>query len=200
MRASTPKDDTRTRILQAGSELLHRQGYAATGIQQVLDACGVPKGSFYHYFKSKEDFGLAVVDMHAERMLAGAQAMFANQDVPPLERIERFFERFLGLFSDPAHPLGVSGCPIGNLVQELAASSLAFRQRLDAVLTGMEEQMALALRQAREAGEIPARLDPEDTARFIASSWQGAILRAKAAGDPAPLARCRDFILNEVLR
>lgn len=200
MRTATHKDDTRARILQAGAELLHRQGYAATGIQQVLDACGVPKGSFYHYFKSKEDFGLAVVDMHAERMLAGAEAMFANPDIPPMERIRRFFERFLGLFSDPAHPLGVSGCPIGNLVQELAASSPAFRQRLDGVLSGLEERMALALRQAHAAGEIPARLDPEETARFITSCWQGAILRAKAAGNPAPLVRCRDFLLNEVLR
>ncbi len=200
MRDAKHKDDTRTRILQAGAELLHRQGYAATGIQQVLDACGVPKGSFYHYFKSKEDFGLAVVDMHAERMLAGAQAMFANPELAPMERIRRFFERFLALFTDPGHPLATSGCPIGNMVQELAASSAAFRQRLDTVLTGMEEHMALALRQAREAGEIPAHLDPEETARFLSSSWQGAILRAKAAGNPAPLVRCRDFILNEVLR
>ena len=200
MRTTNPKDDTRARILLAGAELLHKQGYAATGIQQVLDACGVPKGSLYHYFKSKEDFGLAVVDMHAERMLAGAQAMFANPDIPPLERIQRFFERFLALFSDPAHPLGASGCPIGNLVQELAASSATFRQRLDTVLTGMEEHLALALRQASEAGNIPAHLDPEETARFVSSSWQGAILRAKAAGSTAPLLRCRDFILGEVLR
>lgn len=200
MRDTKHKDDTRARILQAGAELLHRQGYSATGIQQVLDACGVPKGSFYHYFKSKEDFGLAVVDMHAESMLAGAQAMFANPDLAPMERIRQFFERFLGLFTDPGHPLAGSGCPIGNLVQELASSSQVFRQRLDAVLSGLEEHMALALRQAREAGEIPARLDPGETARFVSSSWQGALLRAKAAGNPAPLARCRDFILNEVLR
>lgn len=200
MRDTKQKDDTRARILQAGSELLHKQGYSATGIQQILDACGVPKGSFYHYFKSKEDFGLAVVDMHAERMLAGAEAMFANPELAPMERIRRFFERFLGLFTDPANTRFACGCPIGNLVQELAASSQIFRQRLDSVLTGMEERMAVALRQAHEAGEIPARLDPEETARFISSSWQGAILRAKAAGNPAPLVRCRDFILNEVLR
>lgn len=196
MRETTRKDDTRQRLIEAGAEFMHRQGYAGTGIQQVLDACGVPKGSFYHYFKSKEDFALAVVDFHAGRMGAGARALFADPARAPLERLQHFFAYFLGCFADRTHPLGQSGCPIGNLVQELAAASPVFQQRLDAVLCGLEQCMADLLREARAAGEISARLDPEETARFISSSWEGAILRAKATGDATPLVRARDFILQ----
>ncbi|MBU1228476.1 MAG: TetR/AcrR family transcriptional regulator [Proteobacteria bacterium] len=196
MRETTRKDDTRQRLIEAGAEILHRQGYAGTGIQQVLDACGVPKGSFYHYFRSKEDFALAVVDFHAGRMVKGARALFADPARTPLERLRHFFAYFLGCFADQAHPLGQSGCPIGNLVQELAAGSPVFQQRLNEVLCDLEQCMADMLREARAAGETNARLDPEETARFISSSWQGAILRAKAAGDCSPLVRARDFILQ----
>lgn len=200
MRDATKKDDTKARLIETGAELMHRNGYTGTGIQEVLTACGVPKGSFYHYFKSKEDFALAVVDFHAQRMLKGTDELFANSALGPLDRLRRFFQLMIDRLADCEHPLGRSGCPIGNLVQELAPTNPAMRERLDLIMTGMEDRMAVTLRQAREQGEIPARLDPEETARFISSSWQGAILRAKAAGDMSPLVRARDFILNELLR
>jgi Transcriptional regulator len=199
MRDSTTKDSTKHRIIEAGATLMHQNGYTGTGIQEVLTACGVPKGSFYHYFKSKEDFALAVVDYHAERMLTLTDDLFANTALGPLDRLRHFFQLMIDRLADCEHPLGRSGCPIGNLVQELAPSTPAMRERLDQVMTGMEIRMAMALRQAHDLGEIPARLDPDETARFISSSWQGAILRAKAAGDVSPLIRTRDFILKELL-
>lgn len=200
MADTTKKDDTRARLISAGAELMHRQGYTGTGIQEVLTACGVPKGSFYHYFKSKEDFALAVVEHHACRMAEGSRALFDRADLSPLERLRLFFDTMTARLADPEHPLGQSGCPIGNLVQELAPCNPVMRERLNAVLSGLEGILAQTLRQAAEAGEIPAHLDPEETARFISSSWQGAILRAKAAGNVAPLVRTKHFILNELLR
>ncbi len=200
MRDTTKKDNTRLRLLAAGADLMHRQGYGGTGIQDVLSACGVPKGSFYHFFKSKEEFALAVLDFQAERLGASVLPLLTDPVRTPLERLTAFFDYFLGLYSDAASLRGACGCPIGNLVQELAASNPSFRQRLNAILSGAEGLMAQALSEARERGEIPARLDPQETALFIAASWQGAILRMKAVGNASPLERCRDFVLNELLR
>lgn len=198
MRDTTKKDDTRQRLIEAGAEILRRQGYNGTGIQQVLDGCNVPKGSFYHFFKSKEDFALQVVDHHAVRLAAGLRTLFADSSKTPLARLRSFFDYFLACYSDPDDQLSSCGCPIGNLVQEMAPVSPAFRQRLENVILDLEKNMAGLLRQAQAQGEMPARLDPEETARFIAASWQGAILRMKAAGDPTPLARARDFLMELV--
>ncbi len=200
MREPREKNDTRLRLIEAGAEIIHRQGFSGTGIQEVLDACGVPKGSFYHYFKSKEAFGLAVLDHQAERMTANLGPLLCDASRPPLERLRAFFDAFLARFSDPAQTVCLAGCPIGNLVQELAPTNPAFRVRLDAIMGGLERLLADQLREAQAQGGLSARLDPEEAARFIAASWQGAILRAKAAGNAAPLARCRDFVLDELLR
>jgi len=200
MRDSTKKEDTRQRLLQAGAEIIHRQGYSGTGIQEVLSACGVPKGSFYHFFKSKEDFGLAVLEHQAERTAASLRPLLCDASRPPLERLRAFFDAYLARFNDPEQVVSRGGCPIGNLVQELAPTNPVFRVRLDAIMSGLERLLADQLREAQTRGDLSPRLDPEETARFIAASWQGAILRAKAAGDAAPLARCRDFVLDELLR
>lgn len=197
---TTRKEATRQRLIEAGAAIIHRQGYGGTGIQQVLDACGVPKGSFYHFFKSKEAFALAVLDFQAERLGAIVGPLLTDPTRLPLQRLAAFFDYFLGCYSDAASQPCPCGCPIGNLVQELASSNPAFRQRLDAILSGAEGLLAQVLSEARERGEVSARLDPQETACFIAASWQGAILRMKAVGDASPLVRCRSFIMNELLR
>ncbi len=198
MRNTARKDDTRTRLITAGAELMHRQGYAATGIQEVLEACDVPKGSFYHFFKSKEDFALQVIEHQSQRITTALRRLFADSSHTPLWRLRRFFDFFLSRYGDPANQLSVCGCPIGNMVQELAPVSQSFRLRLEKVIRDMEGALEGLLREAQESGEMPSHLDPAETAKFIAASWQGAILRMKAAGDPAPLVRARDFLMEMV--
>lgn len=198
MRDASRKDDTRQRLVEAGAEILRRQGYNGTGIQEVLDACGVPKGSFYHFFRSKEDFALQVVDHQSKRIGTAVRRLFADTAHTPLWRLRRFFDYFLTRYADPANELSYCGCPIGNLVQEMAPVSPVFRERLEGVILGMESILADLLREAQAAGEMNPDLDAEETARFIAASWQGAILRMKAAGDCSPLARARDFLMDMI--
>lgn len=198
MREPRKKDDTRLRLVEAGAEILRRQGYNGTGIQEVLDACGVPKGSFYHFFKSKEDFALQVVDHQAKRIASAVRRLFADTSHPPLWRLQRFFDSFLTRYGDPANAFSCCGCPIGNLVQEMAPVSTAFRLRLEGVIVDMEAALGDLLREAQAQGEMSRRLDPDEAARFIAASWQGAILRMKAAGDCSPLTRARAFLMQMV--
>ena len=196
MRDTTNRDDTRQRLILAGAGIMHRQGYNGTGIQQVLDACNVPKGSFYHYFRSKEDFALAVVEHHAALLADRIGQIFADRSLPPLERVRLFFNRGLERLSDPASLFSSCGCPLGNLVQEMAPANAAFRESLDKALGQMEQALAATLREAQAAGEMAARLDPDEAARFVLASWQGALLRMKAGGGPQSVARARDFLLD----
>ena len=175
---------TREHILTCGSRIIHHKGFAATGLQEILQAAGVPKGSFYFYFKSKEEFGLALVDYYQTWFAGQVRPILKDASRPPLERLAGFFLWFRQYFEQEGF---IKGCPIGNLIQELGDVNPAFRDKLHASLDSLIRFVTKLLREAQERGELPERLPPEDTARFIISAWQGALIRMKAAAGPEPL-------------
>lgn len=190
------RETTRAKILEAGARLVHCKGFNHTGLAEILEESKVPKGSFYFYFKSKEDFGLALVDYHVEKIAAVAKSCFEDGSRPPVERLRAFFQWFYGLFEAEGC---AKGCPIGNLCQEMSDISPVFREKLESVTEQLAVAVSGVLRQAREVGELPGRLDPEETARFITSSWQGALLTMKVAKSLRPLDRFDRFIFEEIL-
>jgi len=191
------KRDTRQAIIEAGGDLVHRQGFHHTGLKEILDAAGVPKGSFYFYFTSKEDFGLALIANCARNF---AELADQHLDAPvgtPLARLAGFF----ALMHERLEARGFErGCPLGNLAQEISDLSPAMRQAVSQALRSMAGRMARVLAQARDAGEIPADLDPERTASFMLEAWEGALLRMKAEKSGEPLRRFADFMFHRVLR
>ncbi|RTR07076.1 TetR/AcrR family transcriptional regulator [Halomonas nitroreducens] len=184
---------TRDRLIQAGMALIAEHGYNATGINTVLKAAAVPKGSFYHYFSSKEDFGLAVIDATAEGYTARLEAMLADSDVPALQRLQHYFAAGRADMVDCDH---ARGCLIGNLGQELSGHSARFRDRLDQVLSGWERLLADCLRDGQTRSEIRTDLDPDALASFILSGWEGALIRAKTVKSVAPLERFETVLLD----
>jgi len=90
--------DTKNRILQIGAEIIHRKGYNHTGIQEILNAAQVPKGSFYNYFKSKEDFGLHVIDYFSDHFKQLSDSLFADSFISPLKRVKKVLEEFKDFF------------------------------------------------------------------------------------------------------
>ncbi len=187
---------TRDKLIQVGAELIAEHGFNATGINAVLKRAEVPKGSFYHYFTSKEDFGLAVIDAFAEAYDARLAAIFTDPDVSPLRRLRRYFA--VGkqdmLSCDHAR-----GCLIGNLGQELSAQSEVFRARLDQVFRAWERRLVDCLEEARDKGEIDATLDPHAQASFIMAGWEGAILRAKTVKSLDPMECFEAVLFSRVL-
>lgn len=182
------KRDTRAEIISIGMELISLYGYNATGIDAVLKKAGVPKGSFYHYFGSKEEFGLAVIDHFAEQYGQKLDDFLDDKSVPPLNRIRNYLEHGLsGLTQNQC----TKGCLIGNLAQELADQNERFRARLDEIFRGWKKRFAACLRKAQRAGDLTKDVDPAVLAGFILSGLEGAILRAKLMKSPQPL---RDFI------
>lgn len=175
---------TRDHILACGGRIVHHKGFAATGLQEILQAAEVPKGSFYFYFKSKEDFGLALVDHYQAWFADQVRPILKDETLPPLERLAGFFLWFRRYFEQEGF---IKGCPIGNLIQELGDVNPTFRDKLNASFDGLIRFMTRLLEEAKNRGELPARLQPQATARYILSAWQGALIRMKAAAGPEPL-------------
>ncbi len=192
---TTKHATTRDTLIQVGAELIAEQGYHATGINAVLKASAVPKGSFYHYFASKEDFGLAVIEAFAQAYEQRLDALLED-DCLPLDRLRRFFAAGRAEMAGCDHS---RGCLIGNLGQELSARNALFRERLDGILREWERRFAHCLDDARTLGELAPDTDTEALASFILSGWQGALLRAKTLKSVTPMEHFEAILFDRAL-
>lgn len=183
-------ETARERIIRAGAAIMHVQGYAGTGLKEILDAAGAPKGSFYHYFPSKEAFALAVIE-HYEAMLReiGRPAL-AAEGLTCRERLALFVARYRESQAEGGFR---RGCPIGNLVLEMAGQSEVLGKRLAVSLEGLTRYFARLIETGQASGEIETTLDAAEAAGFLAGAWQGALLRMKAVRDDAPLVTFETF-------
>lgn len=191
------KTSTRDRILGAGADIIHHKGFNHTGIQEILNAAGVPKGSFYNFFKTKEDFGLQVIDYFSDHFARMAKDILEDRSVPPLERIKRILRNFMDYFRSTNF---TRGCPVGNLAQEMGDLSPAFRDKLKGALDRITTGYAGVLTEAQKAGEISNQIDVKETANFIVSSWHGALIRMKVVQNLEPLENHFKFIFDYVLK
>ncbi|MGD2086344.1 MAG: TetR family transcriptional regulator C-terminal domain-containing protein [Candidatus Aminicenantes bacterium] len=172
-------------LLEKGAQIIHHKGFNNTGINEILEAARVPKGSFYFYFKSKEEFGLQVIDfLMAGNFITAADHHLAAPGIPYLEKFKNFFDGFLEYFEKNDY---IGGCPIGNFALEMADLNKNFRLKLKKALADMTEKVALFLVKAKENGELPPGFDTEATAEFILNSWEGALMRLKVEKSSAPM-------------
>ncbi len=191
------KETTKDRLLAHAARIMRKKGFNNTGIQEILQSAGVPKGSFYFYFKSKDDLGLALIDYHAKSLAARNEPVLKSSDTPPLQRLKQFFEG-TRLLSNQEEEM--SGCPIGNLTQEMGILSDAFQTKLRGVFNMMKGAIRECLEEARTRHEIDPRMDPDETADFILNSWQGALLRIKAEGNAQPLLLFEKMVFGRLLK
>lgn len=189
-------EETKRRILEAGAELIHQNGFNNTGLKDILQAAGVPKGSFYFYFDNKEAFGLALVDYYNESFATRLRPILKDDSTPPLEKLRCFFDLFHGYFESQRFS---RGCPVGNLAAEMSDLSEPFRVKLDESMDRIIYVFTTLLDQAQGAGDIAADIDTQETAVFILEAWHGALTRMKVKKSSAPLDTCYKFIFNKVL-
>jgi TetR/AcrR family transcriptional repressor of nem operon len=149
-----------------------------------LKQANVPKGSFYNFFSSKEEFGLAIID----RFVAGREEIFTpifrNDSLPPLQRIRRSFETLTTMFEGDDC---TKGCLLGNLGLEMSDHSENVRQRLEQSLQMWIRELTALLGEAQEKKTIPANIDAEMLAENLIASFQGALLRSKVKKSSEPL-------------
>lgn len=187
---------TKQRLLEVGLPLLLQRGYNDLGIQALLDAADVPKGSFYHHFKSKEDFALQVIDVYMREVHAGLDACLGDGTRPPLARVRGFFEATREKYREE----GYLGCLLGGVGQELSGVSEVFRRKIDWCLTAIADRLAACLEEARRAGDLPPSADPRQMAQLLVDCWEGAALRTRLRRDPAPLQAMLDFYFHSAAR
>src|SRR5947209_4259631 len=149
-------NDTKNKIVETGLTIMLEKGYNHTGIQEVLQAVALPKGSFYHYFSSKEEFGLSVLELFIEQSDALFSRYMSYQNLTPLNRLRRYFEAVRKYYSSIHFR---NGCMVGNFSQELADQNEGFRLRLAQALKEWSAKWAECLKEAQLAGEISAELD-----------------------------------------
>jgi TetR/AcrR family transcriptional regulator, transcriptional repressor for nem operon len=177
------KPNVREQLLAAGLETLHARGFNATGVQDIVDAAGVPKGSFYNHFASKDALGAEVVQAYAAK--AGTRLrLLQDSSVPPLVRLHKYFEALnqLGVASGYAH-----GCLLGNFSTELSAQSPAIRDCLRAVFTDWTAAIAVVIAEAQGAGDVPKTMAASTLAGFLVDAWEGAVMRSKVERSGGPL-------------
>lgn len=191
------KESTKNKILEHAGKMIRMKGFNNTGIQEILDSAGVPKGSFYFYFKSKEDLGLALIDHFEQSVGQLGESLLVNASGSPLERLRGYFEAMRLFFEQDGWK---GGCPIGNLTQEMGPLNEAFRTKLRAVFRLMQSGIRDCLEQAKAANELDSHVDVDETSEFILDSWEGAIVRMKAEGNSAPLLLFQKIVFEKLLR
>ena len=171
------------------AELVHRRGYVDVGVDDVCREAGVRKGSFYHFFPSKRDLMLAALDRQWEMGGAFFGSVFAR-DLPPLERIGRFFSIAAQASARTKSTSGhVLGCPFGNIAAEVASTEPELRARADRAFCAIAAILREALDEARTRNELPHDADIEETSDALVAYFEGLVLLAKTRNDPALIER-----------
>jgi len=176
--------DTRELLLRAGLEVLTEKGFSATGIDEILGRVGVPKGSFYHYFASKEAFGLSLIERYGEFFARKLDRHLHNPGLSPLGRLHAFVD---DAKSGMARLGYRRGCLIGNLGQEMGSLPESFRVRLKETFEDWQARFSACLQEAQKAGEVARAANTDQLAVFFWIGWEGAVLRAKLEQSDAPL-------------
>jgi TetR/AcrR family transcriptional repressor of nem operon len=188
---------TRDRLIRRGVELFTEFGFSATGLDRLLERAQVTKGSFYHFFPSKQVYALEVIDAYQAYFEERFSRILGDPLLSPLERLR--------LWMDEARR-GMArhgfrrGCLVGNLSQELGPHDEVLSKRLRAVLDHWEGWMTRLLEEGRETGQLPACADPVRLARIFWIGWQGAILQSRLKGHGQPMEEFSDFFLGAVAR
>jgi len=119
------KSATRESLIGVGLKLIQSGGYTATGINQILDAAKIPKGSFYHHFSTKDEFVMEVIRRYAAGEGERLERLLDDPDTPPLKRLRRYFKDLIATYGRRGGP--IAGCLLGNLSLEVAGQSAEIR-------------------------------------------------------------------------
>ncbi len=183
---------TRKRLLEEGVAAFLEQGYHGTGIKDVLDRVDVPKGSFYNYFDSKEEFGAEAIRYFAEDVNQKLDSALGGAS-DPVTGLKKFFREMMRRHEQADY---AGGCLVGNLGAELEGSDVC-REALAKALRGWRERIRGALTQAQELGTVREDVSAGELADLLLDTWQGAVIRMKIEKSLRPLRQCLRRLIDE---
>lgn len=197
-RKPIPEDTaSRTRLLDAGAELFGKKGFNGCGLSEILTQAGVPKGSFYHYFASKEEFGVVLIERTRDEFLAELGPMLGDRKKAPLARLRSMFECIREQCSESGP---TSECLITKLALETGSLSEPVHAAVKCAYQQWSALLAQVLREAQAAGEVDTKHDADRLANVLVMLWEGAAIRMQIDRDIAPLDDFLDFAFDSILR
>jgi TetR/AcrR family transcriptional repressor of nem operon len=191
-----PKLSNREKILTEGLKVVHERGFGGASVRDIVQAAGVPQGSFTNHFASKEAFGLEIIELYFARGCETIRETLRNDGMPPLARLKAYIDASQNGFGQNDMR---NGCLFGNFAAEAGNECAAFRDRLTEIFTETQAAVAYCLKAAVTAGELPSDFACDEIAGFIVSSLQGAGLLAKAYRSPVPIERFKHVLFSKIL-
>jgi TetR/AcrR family transcriptional repressor of nem operon len=193
---SMPRESVKEPILAAAVKVLRLRGFNATGVQDITDAAGVPKGSFYNHFESKEALGIEALDRYWDGVLRSLETL-EDKQIAPIVRLKTYFHK-LNLLARKSEYR--PGCFIGNMSAEMSDQSPAFRKRLSAIFAAWSRAIETCVKQAQADGSVRRDLDAKSIAAFLLNSWEGAVLRSKVDRGQQPLDIFEKFVFTALAK
>lgn len=176
--------DAKERIIDTASRLIHERGFEHVGVQEICTAADVRKGSFYHFFRSKDDLILDVLDHHWKNARSQYWRLALGGDLLPLDRLRRFFHMAYFYFRQTSEAQGALwGCPFGNAGLELGARNRRIVGKISEIFDDAVDHLQTTLREAVRNGELE-NINPQETAVATWAFYEGTLLLAKARQEP----------------
>lgn len=190
-------------ILEKGMEVMWFNGYNGTSVKDIVGAAGIPKGSFYFYFDSKEEFALEALKYYLEWTEKLSEPIMENTSLGPLEKLRRLFkvrvDAAFNLFDCECDQYQ-GGCFMSTLGQEMSDTNERIRLAVNQAVEEFKGPIVKLLMEAQMAGEVKQGLDREQFMNFLESTMQGAMMTVKASRDPQILADAEHFLFDVILK
>jgi TetR/AcrR family transcriptional repressor of nem operon len=189
--------NARDRLVAAAADLVHRRGYSAVSVADICTDAGLQKGSFYHFFKSKQALVLATLEAYASHV-AETFERHIPRDGDARGQLQSWLEGMYQAAVDRKESGGcLRGCPVGNLSQEMAQHDPLLREQLSSIFGSWRRRLAATIRRGVEQGSLHVS-DPDGAAEFLVALVQGACVVAKADDDPEVIRRITNRALASI--
>lgn len=165
------------RILELGLELIRERGYHNTGIDEILKINQIPRGSFYNFFKSKEDFGIKALQRYTEQQIKWVEGILSDESRSAYERLQYFYIKLIAGNLEENYR---KGCLVGNMAQELGGLNEAISQQADESLKEITKIISKCIQEGQESREIRNDYPANELAEYLHNSFYGFLLRSKA--------------------
>ncbi len=189
-----PRPNTKEQLIVAGLNALLEKGFNGVGVQEITEQAGVPKGSFYNHFESKEALGAEIVERYG--LNSTRRAILLDKTVPPLQRLRTHFETLNASFVKSKFE---RGCLLGNFSAELANQSPVIRESLVTLFERWTKDLEVAIADAQSEGAVSSDRDAGDIAAFLLDAYEGTLLRARVQRDRAPFDRFMKLAFEQIL-
>ena len=190
------RPNLKEQIIAKGAEFVFSNGFTASGVSEITQAAGVPKGSFYNHFESKEAFGLEILQRYFDESMAKTAAFLDDAGLPPVARLRAYVDAMAeGLEACQWE----HGCLMGNFVLEASCSAESIRALLKTMFSGWSARIAACIAEAQRDGAIRNPTDPAILADFTINAWEGAVLRMKVDRTREPIDTCRTVLFETIL-